>query len=1374
MKRFLLLLILLCCLLCQIYAFDNLKFHTLSHKGGLSYDGIIDIKQDGRGFIWILLGGNLFRFDGYSYKSYKDFFHNTPENLLGYFNNLATDRDGNIYTSTSHGLYKYNYTTDSFSEIFDSSTHHVHIDAQNRFWISSKNGLSYLKEDGKPVIVDFKGNSVSLNKRMIGENGNDLFFFSLYGKVYKYNPSKEVIDEWQNYEDYFDNALLSGVAIKDDNLWIITSKFSILKIDLTTKKVTFRYSYPHHDNISIRSLYVSDEGTIWVGTINGLYIFNPETYDMHLYQHNENEEFSLPNNSIWTINEDNHKNVWIGTYMGSLAYVNKYEEKIFETHYLSPGGLNKVPVSGFGLVGRNLWISTEGGGINIFNRYTRRFSYLHQDMGTGSISSNNTKSPITDNEGNVWVPSFRGGLNRYDYKTKQFTHFLRQPGDKESLYSDNVRKIVLEADSGLWIIYQQHTANISFFSFKKNRFFHKTVDEEIGKVMDHDYIYDAYRDERGKLWLITSYWLSSLDVESKEWKKFAIPSRYNPASTLCVDDKGIVWIGTFGNELIRFDPVEESFFSFQNILQSDIAEIYSINHSMDKSGEQIIWLGSNDGLYMFNTVTHSCAVFRESDGTQGDVYYPLSTLKDENDFLYFGGTGGFTIVDPRRVSFNPVKPRAIISDFYIDNQSILNNNTEQIAVEFSEDLSKIKLKHSQQNIGFRLSSDNYLNADKNLFRYRLKNYDDRWILTDASNRTIFYSKIPAGKYKFEIQTANNDGLWGDISSVQIIRKQAPWLTVPALILYFLIAGSLLYYFVSAYRTRKKLELQLYMDQMEKEKNEEIHKNQLQFFTNISHDLKTPLSLIMITINKMREEGMREYYYKILNNNSERLLRLLNDILDFRKIQNSKVKLSVSKGNLSEFIQTIAGDFSEYANQKEINFQIVTDEDALSKIPFDKNVMEKIVMNLLINAFKYTHKGDSISITAGAKEFKSKYAHSYTFKQDDLAEGNTVSIVVSDTGVGISKESIAKVFDRFYQVESKNEQNHLGTGIGLALVKNLVLLHKGSITIHSERNIGTDFVINLPVSDDYYLPEEMQPLDETPFETSESGINTENDQVYPKTHYKTAIEDESPVKEHVKEKTILLAEDNIDLRTIIKSSLEEKYEVIDFEDGKPSLEYLKNNDVDLIISDIMMPEIDGITFCKTIKGNVETSHIPFIMLTAKSGVESMIEGTESGTDLYFEKPVDLTLLKTAIANIFKQQEVLRGYYAKSYFAEASPSVSGNKQDNQFLKDISRIIDEHLDQSDLDVNTIASKMMMSRSKLYSKIKTLTGKSVVEFILGYRLRRAAKLLIESDMNIQQVMYAVGIESQSYFTKTFKKEFEMTPSQFVLKNKTNLRSDE
>lgn len=1368
MRKSILSIIFCCSLLCQIYSHENFKFHTVSYKGGLSYDGITDIKQDGRGFMWIMLGGNLFRFDGYSYKSYKEDLYHGSENQAIFFNNLDVDIYGNLYISTSNGLYQYEENSDSFKRIINSTVDRVFIDNNNRFWINSNNKIHYLSKNGEKITPGFTGNEKTLNRRVFCESENRPFFFSVYGKIYEFDPSNETIVDWANFESEFEGAVLVDATIVGESIWVLTSKFKLMKIDLNTKIITYSYKHPYYQGINLRCLYVSEDNLAWVGTINGLYILNPVKEDIYLHQNIKNNSFSIPNNSIWTINEDNHQNIWIGTYMGSLVYVNKHEEMSFETHKISSEGLNMVPVSRLSEIGDKIWVSTEGGGINIFDLKSANFTSLPVNNNQNSLSSENTKNSVADNKGNVWISTFRGGLNCYNTKTKAFTYFNTKTTSNNSLYSDNIRKIILEPDSGLWIIYQEHTTTISFFSFNDYSFEHFTIDEENEEYMKYDYIYDGYRDNKNQLWLISSYRLYCLNIHTKEFSKYPITNSSNPASTLCLDNDETVWIGTFGNELIRFDQSDKSMHSFSNILQSNIAEIYSINFSENQLGEQTLWMGTNDGLYKYNTETNNSVVFKEADGTQGDVYYPLSTLKDSSDLLYFGGTEGFTIIDPYKVYFNLAKPNTILSDFYIDNKSVLNNDFDLSEIRFSNDPLEIELNHKQQNFGFKFSSDNYLNANKNMFRYRLKNYDNRWIITDATNRTVFYSKIPAGRYLFEVQTANNDGIWGDVSSVIITRKQTPWLRLPAIIIYALIFGVLLYYFISMYKARRKLELQIYMDQLESDKNEEIHKNQLQFFTNISHDLKTPLSLIMITINKMREEGMREYYYRILNNNAERLLRLLNDILDFRKTQNNRMKINVSNANLGEFIHSISGDFIEYAQQKDINFQIITNDEELSDLPFDEKVMEKIIMNLLINSFKYTRKGDSISIIAGKKEFKSKYTNSHSISYEDYSAKNSFYIVVSDTGIGISKESIAKVFDRFYQVESNNQNNHMGSGIGLALVKNLVMLHKGSLTIYSERGVGSDFVIELSSDIKSYLPEEVEVLNSELVE-NKTEIEANIDSIYPDIGYKLPLSEYLPSNsDKIKDKTILIAEDNEDLRNIIKSSLEEKYEVVCFDNGKHAYDWLKENEVDLILSDIMMPVMDGITFCKKIKNNVETSHIPFILLTAKSGVDSMIEGTESGADLYFEKPVDLTLLKTSISNIFKKQDVLREYYAKNYFAEVS-SISPNKQDNQFLIDVTDIIDERIDQSELDVNTIATEMMMSRSKLYSKIKALTGKSVVEFILSYRLRKAAKLLVESEMNIQQAMYAVGIESRSYFTKAFKKEFDMTPSQFQTKNKNN-----
>ncbi len=1344
---------------CLTFAQSELKFHTLSPKGGLSYDGILDIKQDGNGLMWMLLENNLFRFDGYTYKSYKSNFLNDADTSTVYFKNIVTDSGGELYVSTNLGLYKFEQNIDHFIKVINAPVAFTftYIDNNETVWISSSNGLAFIGDNNELIYPTFKNRKLLLNRKVFCENERDLFVFSNYGQIYRYDRTDSLIVEYMNITTEYDGAYLIDAKIDNNEMWVLTSNFALFRIDLLTGQINYQYDGNILKDNGVRCLYISQDDDLWIGTMNGLYIHDPQSNQTRLYQHNYNEVFSIPHNSVWTIYEDKQNNIWLGTYMGSVAYINPYDKKIFETYGLSPNGLHKVPVSGFSENKNSIWISTEGGGVNVFNKDNRSFSYFQQSEKINSLSSNYTKASVVDASGNIWISTFRGGLNSYNPFTDKFTYYTHDSNDESSLLFNDLRKIVLEPDSGLWIAYLKHTRTISFFSFKDKIFTHYSLEESDNMIMPNDYIYDIYRGQDNKVWFIMSYSLYAFDIQSKQFTKYRIPSKNKAvASTLCVNDMGEVWIGTFGNEIIKFDPKSEVFLSFPITLQSDFVEIYSINHSDDK-----IWLGANDGLYLFDTKTNHTAVFKESDGTQGNVYYPLATMKGHNGLLYFGGAGGFTIVNQQNVSFNPLSPKALITDFYIDNKSVLGKSDIKIKTDFISKSSDLVLNYKQQNFGFTISSTNFLNTDKNQFKYRLRKFDDRWILADASSRTIQYSKIPAGTYFFEFQTANNDGIWGEISSVKIVRRQTPWLSTAAIIFYILMLSSLLIYLFSLYANRRRLQLELYKVRMEKEKRKEIHRSQLKFFTNISHDLKTPLSLIMATVNRMREEGMKEYYYNILNSNSQRLMRLLNDILDYRKVQNNMLKLEISNDNINQFVRTISSDFTETASEKGINYQIDMDDENLSDVPFDKKIIEKIVLNLLTNSFSYTPKGGTVRISLETKDFKSKYTTSHTIGDNSkFHDGSTFQLIVSDSGVGISKESISKVFDRFYRVEDKNDSTHIGTGIGLALVKELVLYQKGTVTIYSERNAGTDIVVRLSLLLDYYEGEELQKIVGI---SSNKDLHSVPSFTQPVNENINIIDDEINLSDKKdRDKTILIAEDNVDLRNIIQLSLEEEYKVVGFDDGKAALEYLEDEDVDLIISDIMMPEVDGITFCITIKKNVETSHIPFILLTAKSGLESMLEGTESGADLYFEKPLDLSLLKASLKNIFKQQDVLREHYAKNHFADIS-EITTNKEDCRFLTDLGDIIYQHIDEPELDVNTIASEMMMSRSKLYSKIKALTGKSIVEFILTLRLRKSAKLLIEKDISIQEAMFTVGIESRSYFSKVFKNEFGLPPSKFV-----------
>ncbi len=507
--------------------------------------------------------------------------------------------------------------------------------------------------------------------------------------------------------------------------------------------------------------------------------------------------------------------------------------------------------------------------------------------------------------------------------------------------------------------------------------------------------------------------------------------------------------------------------------------------------------------------------------------------------------------------------------------------------------------------------------------------------------------------------------------------------------------------------------------------------------------------------------MKEYYYRILNGNAQRLLNLVNELMDFRTVENGKMRLRLQPLDIKRNVKEIANDFIDYAGQRGIDFSIKCDDTLPAEIYADKSVLEKIVMNLLNNAFKYTRDGGHILLEVKAgKDFTSSKKNGYTVG-DCINEA--FSIIVSDTGVGISGESIGSVFERYYKVNTVNADQHLGTGIGLALVKSLVLLQKGSISIYSEREKGTDMIVCLPLDRSIFPETDLMRPEETPQvaptrpldESSDPAETIERDELLPSI-----------------KKKIMIVEDNDDLRTLIAESLSDEFQVMQARDGIEALKLMEEVDFDLIVSDIMMPNKDGMSLCHDIKSDVNSSHIPVILLTAKTGLESKIEGADSGADLYFEKPVDLGYLRLSILNIFRNRQQLKEHYAKNYYADSS-ELSTNEQDNKFLKRLIAIIDTTMDQPEMDVNLIARELLMSRSKLYTKVKSLTGKSVVEFVLNCRLRKAARLIIEENLTMREVMMQIGIESQAYFTNSFKKVFGETPTSFAARHKSERKGD-
>ena len=1313
------------------------KFHTFSPEGGFYYDGVKSIQQDNSGFIWILMDYDLYRFDGYQHVSYYTYFQNMDPTTIRKFNYIATDTLGRLYVVANNKLFVHHANSNRFECLLDSTISYLKIDSKNRIWLKLPDLYQYIPESGKLVRMMYNNKPVSNISTFWDDNGQ-LYAVSTWGTIYKVDPENGIFtlhDERLPYDNYY-----NCIVWKNKTMWACDNRKRLYRVDGGTYKVIEVYNFLDVHENHINSLYIDNLGYVWIGTRRGLYILNPQTTEYSLFQNNRDDPFSISDNSVWTVNEDRQQNIWLGTYSGSLHYVNPNEKKQFKSN--TP--VNHRVISGFAEIGKELWIATEGGGISVVDKKTGNVSYKAYHPDGNSLAFNNVKKMVMDSiRKNIWISMFQGGLDGYNILAKKFTNYKNDSQNVNSLRFNNLRTIALEPDSGLWIAYQTSNLLLSFFSFDKKTFEHFSMDF----FPDNNYyIFDICRDAgTDDLWFVTHQKLYRMNVKNKNIEEIPSSETIN-GQTLCVDAEQNVWVGTMGKGLLKYSVKDSSYSKYDDILKFKVSTIYSI--CPDHYGS--LWLGTDNGLFRFDLTTDVFMQFTKSDGVHGRVFYPLASMQSSSGELYFGGTSGYTVITDPDIRINTYKPKAMISDILIDNVSILFDTTLHV-----HSAKTLKITHNQSNIGFLFSSDNYLMPTKNRFKYRLRGYDDRWVETDASNRYAFYTKLPAGNYTLELIASNNDGLWGDTPlQMNIRRLPAPWLSVWAYMLYTLIIFLTLFVVFRYYYRQKQLKMALYKESLEKQQREEIHQSQLSFFTNISHELKTPLSLILAVTDTLRKDGIREFYFKILNNNAQRLLHLVNELMLFRTVESGKQSLNLRMIDINTFVANIAEDFTDFSQQHDFRYSIHLDENMPKNIPADRMILEKIVTNLLNNAFRYTPDGGSISIsTYYDRQYSPTYCNSYHTGNGNVE--NPFYIVVSDTGIGISEASISKIFERFYKVDTSLNQ-HLGSGMGLALVKSLVTLHKGSISVYSERDKGSEMVVALSKNATNY--------NEHDFDKSNLS-----DDIMPQHEEHVLMKEENNGENELylrENKRILVVDDNEEMRKLIVGFLSQYYDMVEASDGVMASNLVRDMEIDLIISDIMIPLKDGVTLCSEIKNDINSSHIPFIILTAKTGQDSKLEGVESGADVYLEKPINFDILFQIIHNIFKRQERLKTHYAKQYFTD-SGETSANRQNNAFLKKIYDMLDTCIDDPNLDVNYIASELMMSKTKLYTKLKSITGKSLVEMVRSYRLRKAAQMMIEENLSIGEVIMLVGIESQSYFTKAFKKEFGETPTAFVAKNK-------
>jgi signal transduction histidine kinase/DNA-binding response OmpR family regulator/ligand-binding sensor domain-containing protein len=1354
------------CLGAQADLFDN-KFRTLSPDGGLGNNPVIGFVQSKSGFAWVLMLDELFRFDGYSFKRYSGKIKKFNAANRWIFTDIEEDASGNLYFSSNNGLLQYNYATDNFDLIDKSYIQKVKEDYKGNLWLLRLNRIGIFDRakrtfqevglsGGKPMPTD---------DPFFCRDNKEVLFANRTGEVYRldFNRMEFKLDFKLDIRSKF-----TKIKQTKNLLYLLTENDGLFCVDTSTGKTIKQFNFFStgiYKNVPARALWV-DEKFVWIGTQKGLYKMNPLTGENCHYEHSKSDPYSIPNNSIWQIYEDKLGNKWFGTYAGGIAYLNSNETPKFKSYLTNMDQTNHSGFSCFLDFKNDLWVGTQGGGLSKLNKNLEKLSSFRHDANSNSLSYDNISALANDAQNRIWIGTILTGIDVYDLNSHKFYNINSKDSNKKIL-NDHIGKFEAEADSGIWISYSQGSHSLTYLSFKSTTFHHIAFNTAEKNTLFGGDIMDISRDKGGILWVASRNRLHWMDVKKKVLHLVPVDSIHQPVllnmnvQTIYADDKSnSIWIGTVENGLIKYDKQLKKFEELNAIFQYNIQSVYSI--CSDNSGN--IWMGTNNGLLRYSPNAKTFKHFDKRDGLADRVYYLFSCYKDKSGLLYFGGNDGFTVINPNKLKLNSILPTALITEFFVDNNPVSLISENSPLTEPITTTNKIVLNHNQQNFGFEISSSNYFIPEKNRFKYRLKGYDDKWLEVDAGKRTISYTKVPAGRYTFEVLASNNDGVWSaEPKTIAVVVKPAPWLSWWAYLIYLLLLGSIGYVILFYYLRQKQYKLKLYYETLEAKQQEENHQAQLRFFTNISHDFKTPISLILASLDRITTEKINipERLLNNISNNAKRLLNLVNELMDFRTVENGIMHLKLSESNINEFIEYCANDFKEHAIQRKIYFQLINDSKLFSLLNFDVRIMEKIVLNLLNNAFKYTKNGGHVTVQTfyDITDFHSNYANS-SFVNNPETTIPMFGFVIRDTGVGISAESIVQVFDRFYRVEENQDDLHIGSGVGLALVKSLVTLHKGMIAIYSERNVGTDILVAFPKEKDGYNAEDFV----TDLETNAMELKLNS-----LLMDETVSEQEESEKDNYfsrEKRRILIAEDNPELRQLISDALLDKFDVIQAENGLLASQMLDTMEVDIIISDIMMPEKDGITFCREVKQSVDYCHIPFLMMTAKGGLDARIDGIDSGADAYLEKPISFKLLKLTIQNLLTQQNRVREYYAKNIFVDGS-EVIGNQRDNEFIKKFIEVVDRYISNSDVDINFIAMELSMSRSKLYDKVKGLTNKTIVDFIRTYKLRKAAKLLVEDGLNVIEAMDQVGIESASYFTHAFKKEFGETPSGFVARMK-------
>jgi len=1340
---------------CFSISLEAERVRIFTPDDGLSNSHITNIFQDSQGYIWIATENGLNKFNGYSFTAYSEQPDDSTSLKGNYVYSVFEDSHGNFWVGTTRGLFRYDRNTDSFHPFLIQSNNPFYLDRaiwmledrRGNIWVSNPGdgiicldaltlkptffnrlnsnlqdiniscayedsaGNLWLGTDGNGLYV-FNTNTGTINKYVADpsmpgslNNGHiysicsnakgEVLVGTLGGGVNRFDPLTHTFKPMMQENSQIANQVFDLCLDRSGNLWVGTDGAGIVRYDANGNKLpNLNILPPDVDlkNSKVHQIYEDQQGNIWIVVYQKGVLFIPS--DMGVFKNYGydpfNPAYSIGTACVISVLEDSRGDVWIGTDGDGLYRINSTDQHIVHFSIQTyPAFPSNVITTLYEDSNKDIWIGTFIAGMFRYNRKSGQFDSRYQTSDSpNSLGHNHVTKFVEDGAGNIWIGMNGGGINRFDPKRKEFKQY-RSTG-------------ILNHENQL----------------------------------ASNWVYDLLIDDRGAIWIATSNGVNVFDPKTEVFTNLSSrePS-LNTNLVYCLnrDFQGNIWLGSFfGLYCVQPESGMISHYTTQNGLPDNMIT------GIEEDETHSLWLSTGKGLCRYNRQTGDIMNFYVEDGIQSNEFRRGCFCKGKNNRMYFGGIKGLTTFLPSRLYIKNTLLRLAFVDLLINNKPVPTGKS-RILTKTPDASESVRLSFDQRNFTLTFAALEYKTPQRVTYFTKMEKFDTEWRSINSA-RSVTYTNLNPGKYVFKVK-ATLDGENFLQREIQVIIDPPFWLTIWAKIFYTLFILTIAY-MIYKYLSNRMEQKQILREQ---EQQKELSEAKMQFFTDISHEIRTPLSLIIAPLEKLIEKSTdlkNQTVYKIIYRNAIRILRLINQLMDLRAVEKGKLKLKLEKTSLEEFVNQIMESFEDLAKTKHLRFELIH-ENGIPPVYIDRDFLDKIIFNLLSNAFKFTPSGGNITVFLGIKQA-------------------TIEIRVEDTGIGIEKEAQAFIFDRFFQVRDRKSDAKSGTGIGLHLSKMLVELHHGSIRVESEPNKGSKFFIELPLDEKQFSPECFEPVNSSEsasqarptFLDYESSLSDENNMVLDKTTGSLH--------------TLLIIEDDTEILNYIRMELSKKYTIYTANNGKDGLNRAFAYLPDVIISDIVMPERDGLTLCRILKTNEKTCHIPIILLTAKTSMEQQIEGLEMGADAYISKPFNLKYLETQIEKLIQVRMVL-----KQKFTEAPGDKNINTKqlssDEKLLHKFNEKLKEQIGNPDLNVESISRELGISRVHLNRRLKTIIHESPGNYIREYRLKQAAGMLASKKLTVAEVAYATGFTSHAYFSNIFKERYGMTPSEYMELNAGN-----